>query len=267
MNFRTDPPSGEAMAQYAVLLDDDHRSWSSPHAGALRRDVPTHVEMLWWNCERPGWVGDKSNFEVARDLIRCAADNGRTDTEVSDEQVYDYGGGSSAWDMAQLFIQVYEGGCPAECLGTHTEECRPGCDPYVDFCHGQECEGDCHGTRTYTAAFRTAVAIVEYIKNDHPFLCEDDYYEQRREVFEASLDGMLEDIWLHYPYDTEGDRWSILERASDALWELEHHEPDGYVDWDAARNAYDQGRDEHFLDLGRSILRNEIPGQTALISA
>ncbi|WP_329559513.1 hypothetical protein OG711_15450 [Streptomyces uncialis] len=255
------------MAQYAELLSDANRSWPSYYTGPLPGDEPTHVEMFFWRGDEAGWIGDKSNFETARDLIRGVADERRTDTELSDEQVYECGGGSSAWDVAQLYVQVYEGGCPAECPGTHTEECRPGCDPYVDFCHGQECEGDCHGTQTFTPAFRTAVALAEYVKNDHPFLSEDDYHEQRRDVFEANLDEVLEDVKLHYPYDTEGDHRSIVEHASDALWELYHYEPDGYVDWDAARDAYDQGRSEHFLDLGRTVLRNEIPGQTALMPA
>ncbi|MGV9312603.1 hypothetical protein ACWDR0_10450 [Streptomyces sp. NPDC003691] len=335
--LKPDAPSDEVLARYASLLGDYTRSWPSWFTGPHREDVPTHIELMWWHRDNEGWIGDKSNVEGARCLIRAAADEGRTDTEVSDEQVYECGGGSSAWDVAQLYVQVYEGGCPDDCPG-HAQECPPECDASAEvrhrfddrerthgratgllirandfrcfdcfdasfyereataedaeqrctyckarvflppaliarlestaeLCLGQDCEGDCRGTRTYTAAFRTAVALAEYIKNDHPFLDEDDYYEQRRETFEASLDAVLEDIRLHFPCDTEEDHRGIVEHASDDLWELEHNEPDGYVDLDDARRAYDLGRDLHFLDLGRTFMRNEIPGQTALIPA
>ncbi|MFB8020076.1 hypothetical protein ACFC36_16120 [Streptomyces rubiginosohelvolus] len=266
--YRLDPASDETLVKYAEKLEDDHAAWPTWRTGTYAPDdVPTHVEMFTWNSDRSGWIGDKSNFEVARDLIRSAADAGRADTEVSDEQVYECGGGSSAWDVAQLFVQVYEGGCSEDCLGTHTPECRPGCDPYVDFCHGQECEGDCLGTRTYTPAFREAVALVEYVKNDHPFLNEDDYYEQRNETFEKNLTEALDDIRLSYPYDTTADHEGIVEHASDALWELSHWDPDGLVDWNGAGEAYVHGRTKHFLELGREVMRNEIPGQLAITAA
>lgn len=264
---RTTDPTEEVLAKYAAGLDDVYRSWPNWANWSGRDAEPTHVEVFWWHDDSAGWIGDKSNYEVARDLIREAADKGRTDTEVSDEHVYECGGGTSAWDVAQLFVQVYEGGCDVDCLGTHTDECKPGCDPYVDLCFGEACEGDCHGTRTYTAAFREAVALAEFVENDHPFLCEDDYGEQRREVFEKNLEEVLEDIKFHHPYDSEDDHRSIVEYASDQLWELYHDEPDGYVDWDDARDAYDHGRTEHFLNLGRAFMRNEIPGQLPLIPA
>ncbi|MCJ0870273.1 hypothetical protein [Streptomyces sp. AP-93] len=263
-----DTPTDDALAEYAARLDDAHRSWPSWRTGTYSdEDTPTHVEMFTWHDDRFGWIGDKSNFEVARDQIRTAADEGRTDTVVSDEQVYDCGRGTSAWDYAQLFVQVYEGGCPEGCPGTHTEECRPDCDPFVDFCHGDECEGDCRSTRTYTPAFRAAVALAEFIKHDHPFLDEDDYYDQRHQVFDANLDEALEDVKLHYPYDTEADHQSIVERASELLWDLEYQDSDGWADWDGVRDAYDHGRGEHFLTLGRDFLRNEISGQLALMPA
>lgn len=268
MHHRHNAPSHDTLAIYAARLDDAYRSWPSWYTGTYAgEDTPTHVGMFAWNDDRAGWIGDKSNFEVARDAIRTAADAGREDTEVSDEQVYECGNGTSAWDHAQLFVQVYEGGCPADCLGAHTKECRPGCDPYVDFCDGDECEGDCHGTRTYTAAFREAVALAEYVAKHHPFLDEDDYYDQRRELFEKNLDEALEDVKLHYPFDTEEDHQSIVEHASERLWDLEHYEPDGYADWDEVRDAYHHGRTEHFLSLGREFMRNEIPGQLALMPA
>ncbi|OII68288.1 hypothetical protein [Streptomyces sp. CC77] len=268
MHYRLNTPSDETLAKYATRLEDDHRAWPSWCTGRYSRDdLPTHVEMFWWRLDAAGWIGDKSNFEVARDLIRTAADEGREDTEVSDEHVYECGGGSSAWDVAQLFVQVYEETCPLDCLGTHTDDCKPDCDPYEDECYGTECEGDCHGSRTYTAAFREAVALAEYIEHEHPLLDEDDYYEQRREEFAKNLDEALEDIALHYPYDTEADHQSIVEHASEQLWGLSDYEPDGYVDWDDARDAYDHGRAEHFLNLGREFMRNEISGQLALMPA
>ncbi|PCG86371.1 hypothetical protein CIB93_09060 [Streptomyces sp. WZ.A104] len=222
--------------------------------------------MFWWHHDSAGWIGDKSNFETARDLIREAADEGCLDTETSDEHVCELGRGSSAWDVGQLFVQVYEGGCDDDCPGTHTDECPSHCDASVGICEGYECEGDCHGTRTYTAAFRTAVALAEYIEHEHPFLNEDDYYEQRREEFEKNLAEVLQDIKLHYPYDSEADHQSTVEHASERLWDLSDYEPDGYADWDDAREAYDYGRTEHFLNLGREFMRNEIPGQLALMA-
>ncbi|MGW1836952.1 hypothetical protein [Streptomyces sp. NPDC002067] len=295
--------------------------------------------MFFWNDDRSGWIGDKSNFEVARNLIRSAADEGRTDTVVSDEQVYECGGGSSAWDVAQLYVQVYEGRCEPDCPGTHTDECRAGhtpsteqghhrafdghdrdhgrptgilvrdgdfrcyecldtcsyereadasdaderctyCGEYVfltaaviaeleadeGVCFGKECAGDCDGTRRYTAAFRTAVALAEYVKHDHPVLSEDDYCEQRYERFMANLDEALEDIRLHYPFDSSVDHDSICEYGREAFRELDKWE-DAYVDLDDARDAYDAARDEHFLDLGRTFMRNEIPGQLAFLEA
>ncbi len=232
-----DPASDETLAQYAEGLDDDYAAWPTWHTGnPLDGDQPTHVEMFTWNDNRAGWIGDKSNFEVARDLIRSAADEGRTDTVVSDEQVYECGGGSSAWDVAQLYVQVFEGGC----------------------------EPDCHGTRTYTAAFRTAVALAEYVKHDYPVISEDDYCEQRHERFTANLDEVLEDIRLHYPFDSSEDHDSIREFGRELFWELDQWE-DAEVDWDDVRDAYDAARREHFLDLGRTFMRNEIPGQLALL--
>ncbi|MGW2865722.1 hypothetical protein BLA24_25825 [Streptomyces cinnamoneus] len=268
MQHGLDAPSDETLATYAARLEDDCYAWPSWYTGRFSvDDLPTHVEMFTWNDDRAGWIGDKSNFEVARDAIRTAADEGREDTSVSDEHVYECGGGSSAWDTAQLFVQVYEQICPLDCLGTHTEDCKPDCDPYEDECYGAECEGDCHGRRTYTAAFHEAVALAEFVKNDHPFLDEDDYYDQRREVFEKNLDEALEDVALHYPYDTDADHQSIVEHASERLWDLSDNEPDGYADWDDVRDAYDYGRGEHFLNLGREFMRNEIPGQLALMPA
>ncbi|MGW6745961.1 hypothetical protein ACWGDX_35380 [Streptomyces sp. NPDC055025] len=339
MLYPFDPASDETLAQYAEGLDDDYAAWPTWHTGnPLDGDQPTHVEMFTWNDDRAGWIGDKSNFEVARDLIRSAADEGRTDTVVSDEQVYECGGGSSAWDVAQLYVQVFEGGCEPDCPGTHADECRPGCDPSEErdshvlddrdrthgrqtgllvregdfrcyecldtsfyereanaadaderctyckgpvfltpaviaeleadagLCFGKECAGDCHGTRTYTAAFRLAVALAEYVKHDHPFIAEDDYYEQRHERFMVNLDEALEDIRLHYPFDSSEDQDSICEFGRESFWELDQWE-DAYVDWNDAREAYDAARREHFLDLGRTFMRNEIPGQLALLEA
>ncbi|WP_236246483.1 hypothetical protein [Streptomyces sp. CC210A] len=322
-------PTDAALAKYAARLDEAHRSW--PSWRDAWADGPTHVEMFWWHHDSAGWIGDKSNFEVARDLIREAADEGCLDTENSDEHVCEFGGGSSAWDVGQLFVQVYEGGCPPDCPGPHADECRPWCGYAFDehdrahgrrvgvlvregdfrcydcvdtcayereaeprdagerctyckgrvylppaaiaelaaedaLCFGAECEGDCHGSRTYTAAFRAAVALAEYIEHDHPFLNEDDYYEQRREEFEKNLAEVLQDIKLHYPYDSEADHQSTVEHASQRLWDLSDYEPDGYADWDDAREAYDYGRTEHFLNLGREFMRNEIPGQLALVA-
>ncbi|MFF4528167.1 hypothetical protein ACFY1P_02745 [Streptomyces sp. NPDC001407] len=267
MYYRLDPPSDQTLTAYAARLGDDYHAWPSWHTGRYSvDDLPTHVEMFTWNDDRAGWIGDKSNFEVARDAIRTAADAGREDTEVSGEHVYECGGGAGAWDTAQLFVQVYEETCPLGCLGTHTEDCKPNCDPYEDECYGAECEGDCRG-RTYTAAFREAVALAEYVKHQYPFLDEDDYDDQRREVFEKNLNEALDDVKLHYPYDTEDDHRSIVEHASDQLWDLKYNEPDGYADWDSVRDAYDAGRGEHFLALGREFMRNEIPGQLALMPA
>ncbi|MFJ7202111.1 hypothetical protein ACIQWR_01045 [Streptomyces sp. NPDC098789] len=263
-----DTPTDDVLAEYAARLDDAHCSWPSWRTGTYGdEDTPTHVELFTWHDDRFGWIGDKSNFEVARDLVRTAADEGRTDTVVSDEHLYDCGRGTSAWDYARLFVQVHQGGCPEDCPGTHTEECRPGCEPDVDFCHGEACEGDCHSTRAYTAAFRAAVALAEFIKNDHPFLDEDDYYDQRRTVFEGNLNEALGDVKAHYPYDTEADHQSIVEHASDPLWDLEYQDSDGWADWDGVRDAYDYGRGEHFLALGRDFMRNEITGQLALMPA
>jgi hypothetical protein len=261
-------PSEEVLAKYAAYLDDAYRSWPSWKTGTYgTEDESTHVELFTWHDDRTGWIGHKSNFEVARDLIICAADEGRTDTEVSDEQVYECGGGSSAWDVAQLFVQVYEGGCPEDCAGTHRQECAPNCDPIVDICYGQDCTGDCHGTRTYTAAFRTAVALVEHIEHEYPFLDEDDYDQQRREVFEKNLEEALDDVKMHFPYDTEADHKSIVEHGAEALYDLEYRDEDGHASWNEVREAYDEARDEHFLDLGRAFMRNEIPGQLALAVA
>ncbi|MEU6959608.1 hypothetical protein [Streptomyces chrestomyceticus] len=332
-----DSVSDETLAQYAERLTDDYAAWPTWHTGnPLDGYDPTHVEMFTWRVGQAGWIGDKSNFEVARDLIRSAADEGCTGTEVPDEQVYECGGGSSAWDVAQLYVQVFEGGCEPGCPGTHADECRPGCDPSAErdshvfddrdrthgrqtgllvregdfrcyecldtsfyereanaadadqrctyckrpvfltstviaeletdagLCFGKECAGDCHGTRTYTAAFRIAVALAEHIKHEYPFLDEDDYDQQRREEFEKNLDKAIEDVKLHYPYDSEADHKSIVEHGIEALCDLEYRDEDGHVDWGEVGMAYDHARDEHFLDLGRAFMRNEIPGQLAL---
>jgi len=258
-------PSDEVLAKYAARLEDAYRSWPTWHTGnPLDGDQPTHVEMFTWHDNRAGWIGDKSNFEVARNLIRCAADEGRTDTEVSDEQLYECGGGSSAWDVAQLYVQVYEGGCSEGCAGIHGQECARNCDPRVDICYGYDCTGDCHGTRTFTAAFRTAVALAEFVEDEYPFLDGDDYDDQRRGVFEENLDEALEDVKLHFPYDSEADHASIVQYGAESLWDLGYWDEDGCVDWDDVREAYDDARDDHFLALGREFMRNEISGQLAL---
>ncbi|MFI5863544.1 hypothetical protein [Streptomyces sp. NPDC051546] len=67
----------------------------------------THGAVFHW-AERGDDLLEESNYLTALDLIKAAADDGRPDTEVSDEHVID--GTSSHWAVGSLrtiYVQVY----------------------------------------------------------------------------------------------------------------------------------------------------------------
>ncbi|PPT14822.1 hypothetical protein [Streptomyces cinnamoneus] len=268
MSPRTCDVDDEVLAEYAAYLEDDYRCWPSWQTSWSRRgEIPTHVEVFTYT-EYPLNLMDKSNFRTAATLIRCAADEDCEGTENSDEQVVQIDGSSIHYGSAySLYVQVYEGGCDVECPGTHTEECEPGCEPDVDFCFGDACEGDCKGTRTYTKAFREAVSLAEYVKHGYPFLDEDDHSELESEVFEENLQEALDEARKAYDLDTDEDREAIVEHASEDLYDLKYEGSDGEVSWIRTAEVYAEHRDQYFLGLAREILRGAIPGQIELIAA
>ncbi|MFJ1932638.1 hypothetical protein ACIOGZ_08165 [Kitasatospora sp. NPDC088160] len=265
---RTSDVEDEAMAEYALGLDDAYRSWPSWCTSLSRRsEAPTHVELFSYT-EYPLSITDASNYRVAAKLIRDAADKGRDDTAASDGHVVEVSGSAMHYGSATvLYVQVYEGGCEIDCPGAHTDECRPNCDPCLDFCFGDACEGDCHGTRRYTPAFRDAVSLAEGVKHGYPLLDEEDYGELEDEVFQENLQFALDDVRREFDLDEEHDHEAIVERAHDGLRDLKYEAwSAGDVSTRRVAEVYAMHRDAYFDGLARDFLRGAIHGQIELVA-
>ncbi|WP_411120589.1 hypothetical protein [Streptomyces sp. x-19] len=223
----------ETFREYAALLENAnyaYPSWRTSYYGD--DDDATHVEMFSYT-EYPTSLGDKSNFRVARDLIRCAADEGYEGTKRSQAQVIEIDGSPVHYGSAySLYVQVYE--------------------------HGKKRKG-------YTAAFREAVALAEYAKYEYPFLDESDHGELEDEVFNENLEGALDEACREYPDDTDEDRAAITEHALDDLYELKYQESEGEVSWIRSAEIYAEHRDAHFCALANEHMNAPIEGQLALV--
>ncbi|MGW1259697.1 hypothetical protein ACWD5Q_32105 [Streptomyces sp. NPDC002513] len=225
--------SNETFREYAECLEAPHYaypSWRTSYWGD--EDEATHVEMFTYT-EYPANLAAKSNFRIARDLICCVADNGRTDTRRSDEQVIQVDGSSIHYGSAySLYVQVYEGG-----------KKRKG----------------------YTAAFREAVALAEYVKYEYPFLDEDDHSQLEDEVFNENLEEAIGEACGEYPDDTDADREAITEHAREDLYELKYQESEGEVSWIRTAEIYAEHRDAYFCELANDHFNAPIVGQLQLV--
>jgi hypothetical protein len=225
--------SDETLAEYAARLEDGYRSYPSWHTSYyLDEGEPTHVELFAFT-EYPANLVDKSNFQVARDLIRSAADEGRLDTKVSDAHVIEVEGHPQRFaDASVLYVQVYE-----------------------------------DDGKTYTAAFREGVALAEYARYEYPLLDEDDHSELEHEVFIENLREALAEARGEYPFDTSDDWDAIEERASEDLFELKYDGTDGEVSWLNTAEVYARHRDAHFAELANEHYNAPLRGQLALAVA
>ncbi|MFD7738038.1 hypothetical protein [Kitasatospora sp. NPDC059800] len=264
---RTSDVDDQTLVEYALGLDIDYKSWPSRWTCG-RNSIPTHVELFSYT-EYPLSIRAKSNYRVAAKLIQAAAGKGHDDAELSNEHVVEVGGSAIHYGSAtSLYVQVYEGGCELDCPGTHTDDCSPGCDPDFDFCLGESCEGDCHGTRRYTAAFREGVALAEQAEHGYPVLDEEDYSALEDEKFQENLQAALDDLRGDFCLDEERDHEAVVERAHEDLRDLKYEAwSAGEVSTRRVAEVYSEHRDSHFDALARDFLRGAITGQIELIAA
>ncbi|MEU7030068.1 hypothetical protein AB0A60_25725 [Streptomyces sp. NPDC046275] len=225
----------------------------------------------------------ESNYKTALDLLRAAADDGRDDTEVSDEHVID--AGIRHWAMgycSEIFVQVYEGGCDEDCTGPCAAECgypkSCGCEGNRDECmtacpsgcdgeawvHQGECTGNCDGTRTFTAAWREACSILSALEG-YPILDESDYSEREYERWQSNVNEALERAQREYEYDTEAQTAEIADSCHESLSDLYGYEPDGGIDWEKAEDIYREARDAYFSRLANEHLNAPLAGQLSLV--
>lgn len=222
----------ETFREYAARLEDAHYSYPSWRTSYYDdEDGPTHVEVFSYT-EYPTNLGDKSNFRVARDLIRDAADEGYEGTKRSQAQIVEIDGSPNHYGCAYcLYVQVYEGG-----------KKRKG----------------------YTAAFREAVALAEFAKYEYPFLDEDDHGQLEDEAFNENLEEALDDACREYLDDSDGDRAAITEHACEDLYELKYQGSEAEVSWIQTAEIYAEHRDAYFCELANEHLNAPIEGQLVL---
>ncbi|MEU5433839.1 hypothetical protein AB0G73_10725 [Streptomyces sp. NPDC020719] len=225
--------SNEVLREYAARLDDWNRSYPSWMTSYWRDpDASTHVEVFSY-AEYPADLGRKSNYRVAKGLLESTADEGREGTAQSAEQVVEIEGNSSAYGSATvLYVQVYE--------------------------LNRKDKG-------YTAAFREAVALAEYVRWEYPLLDEDDHSELEDEVFSENLDEALAEARGDYLFDDQDEYEAIVEHACQDLYDLKYQEPDGEVSWIRTAAIYAEHREEYFRQLGNEHLNAPLAGQLALV--
>lgn len=216
------------------------------------RCYTTHVPVMGW-AERGDDILEESNYHSALKRIE----------EAAEDESHWWDGTASDWlvgSLRQIWIQVYEGGCPEGCEGpeefTHEEFCAH--DPENRYCRmwcKHECDGSCSGTeRTFTAAFREAVSIAESLHTD-PILDESDYSERESEAFEKALTDAIESAQRDYWEDSDQESEGIAERYREDDYATHRNQwchPDD-VDYKVVAEEYAESRDAYFTERAQEI--------------
>ncbi|MGW8743534.1 hypothetical protein [Streptomyces sp. NPDC055794] len=220
-----------------------------------------------------------SNFHVALELLRSAADDGRADTEISDEHVVNAGIRHWGWgSCSQVFVQVY---------ADDVMLCRK-CDSIADWAVSRKKHGRrrflCAGCKSgwdwdtehyglpalspiryrpkFTAAWREACSILSALEG-YPILDESDYSEREWERWQSNVNEALERAQREYEDDTEIQSAEIADSCYEELGELFGHEPDCGIDWQKVEDIYCKARDTYFTALANEHLNAPIAGQLA----
>jgi hypothetical protein len=273
-----DPEHLAKAAEEALTRPSNSAMWDD-------RLYSTHGPVIGW-AERGDDLVEESNYLMALDRLRAAADDGREDTEVSDEHVID--ATIRDWlvgSLRQVFVQVYE--TPEECSQEDCDEpaewmvlrsgesdrdrmCTPcleslRADVWSEYRDASDIPYDLYDTvaipREYTAAFLEAVEIADELR-DYPILDESDYSEREWERFEESLSEALADVHKEFEHDTEADQDAIREHAHEHLGDT--MSDNGFASWTLAAEVYREHRDLYFTELAREHFLAQIPGQTEL---
>lgn len=213
----------EQAAEEALKRPSDAMFWDD-------RLFNTHGAVFHW-AERGDDLLEESNYLTALDLIRAAADDGRPDTEVSDEQVID--GTSRHWlvgSLRTIYVQVYDE------------------------------DGE------FTPAFAKATELALSLQ-DYPILDESDYSEREWKAYEETLSEALDHAEREYWSDTEQEQAAIRERFYEGpAQHLDWHRAED-VDWDKVAEEYGKVRDAHFEERVRQLLYSVHPDQGVLFAA
>ncbi|WP_369186498.1 hypothetical protein [Streptomyces sp. R08] len=221
----------------------------------------------------------ESNFDTALDLLCSAADDGRNDTEISDEHVIDAGIRHWGWGQcSQIFVQVY---------ADDVMPCRK-CDSIADWAvsrkkHGRRrflcasCKSDWDwDTEQYglpalapikyrpkfTAAWREACSILSALEV-YAVLDDSDYSEREWERWQSNVNEALEQAQREYEDDTEAQSAEIADSCHDEIGDLYGHEPESGVSWQKVEDIYREARDAYFTALANEHLNAPIAGQLA----
>lgn len=208
----------------------------------------THGAVFHW-AERGDDLLEESNYLTALDRIKAAADDGRPDTEVSDEQVID--GSSSHWaygSLRTIYVQVYE---EAECPGGHDGEdyVLEGGNPY--------CDGACVTEREFTAAFVEATELALSLK-DYPILDDSDYSEREWEAFQEAMKEAVEQAQREYTLvDTSDQDDEIAQRFYEDESTTHRNQwcRADDVSWTVVEEEYREARDAYFLEKATEVYR------------
>ncbi|MDX3525095.1 hypothetical protein P1P75_01175 [Streptomyces sp. ID05-39B] len=237
----------------------------------------THGAVLHW-AERGDDILAESNYLTALDLIRAAADDGRPDTEVSDEHVID--GTSSHWAVGSLrtiYVQVYEdnalrcrdcGEVASWVISRKPNARRRGmCTHHKEQWRCSNMQGIRAGrvsmmeiTPRYTAAFIQATELALSLQ-DYPILDESDYSEREHEAFEEALKTAVEQAQRDH-YDTCEQDDEIAQRFYEdesATHRNQWCHPDD-VCWATVAEEYEAARDAYFGELAYEIYRYNVLG-------
>ncbi|MEU8133253.1 hypothetical protein [Streptodolium elevatio] len=250
----------------------------------------SHGAMFsWWPYGDD--LVDESNYHVALDLIRAKADEGRDDTDVSDEhviaggsaiyvQVYMTGEKSCEWDWCEddaEHIAMFDGETRGNYCDFHLDDARDELiqrdltivlreNPWIDeddqdlfYRRSLEKFSADAMERAFTPAFVEAAMLQDSLV-DYPLLNDSDYCEREYERFQESVLQAVADAQCEYDADTSEEGETIVRLASNDLGELLGSEANGNVLYSRVERIYAEARDTYFDALAREIYRWHVLG-------
>ncbi|MFE5663380.1 hypothetical protein ACFQ7W_05525 [Streptomyces niveus] len=247
----------------------------------------THGAVFNW-AERGDDLLEESNYRTALDLIKSAADDGRSDTEMSDEQVID--GTSGHWlvgSLRTIYVQVYEDSvmlcreCDEVALWAVSRK-KYGRRRFLCESHKEswDCETERYGLPAlepieyrpkFTAAFVVATELALALR-DYPILDDSDYSEREWEAFQDAMKEAVENA-QRYHYDTCEQDDRIAERFYEDESTTHRNQwcRSDDVCWSTVSEEYEAARDEYFLELATEVYRWNVlgysPDQLGLFAA
>ncbi|MGW8630588.1 hypothetical protein [Streptomyces sp. NPDC055793] len=222
----------------------------------------THGAMFSW-AEQSDSIVDESNYLTALELIKGAAGDD-ADEHIIDGTERHFACGY----MRVLYVQVYETYEDEECdcapTWEHEDDCEHDedsfyCELYCRIeCDGEECLPD---EPEFTAAFKEAAELVEYLRGGGAILDDSDYSERESAAFEEALKEAIEQAQRNY-YDTCEQDDKIAERFYEDESTTHRNQwchPDD-VCWVTVAEEYEAARDEYFDELAYEIYRWNVLG-------